>query len=327
MNEGILLSIIIPYYNIPLSQLEQCIRSMDFIRSITNYEVWIIDDGSKEDVVLEWAEGLNDAHIHVARQENMGPGGARNTGIEQARGEYITFVDADDYLLPEQYRLILRQLLEARPDILCHGAPSPWSGTAIRYMQAFDICPSCCSYIIHRDTLANLRFTPHIYHEDEEFCTKLHLSEARLLCVANNGYFYRFRPDSITHNKDPKALRKRYNDFVAVIRNLQKEVLLPSYRHALNRRIDIMAMCFVVTLMRDTDGRSMTEDCLSTLRGTGLYPLPSGWHGWRYFLVRISTHSLPLVLLITPMVKYIMEMRNKRNDTRSFVAHTNVQEK
>ena len=92
------LSIIIPCYDIKLSELSKCIDSLEFIAQLMTYEIWIIDDGSHEDVVCEWVKNLNKENIHAIRQENMGPGGARNTGIDHCTGKYLTFIDADDYI-------------------------------------------------------------------------------------------------------------------------------------------------------------------------------------------------------------------------------------
>ena len=202
------LSIIIPCYDIKLSELSKCIDSLEFIAQLMTYEIWIIDDGSHEDVVCEWVKNLNKENIHAIRQENMGPGGARNTGIDHCTGKYLTFIDADDYIFYGPYVQILKTLLEKEPDILCHGAKRLFEGPATMFMIKYDIIPSCCSYIIRRETLGDMRFSPHIYHEDEEFCTRLFLKRAHLVTSIEQAYFYRYRPDSITHKQDQKHLQK-----------------------------------------------------------------------------------------------------------------------
>lgn len=313
------LSVIIPAYNIEPHILQRCVDSMQFISELMPYEIWIVDDGSQEDYIVQWVEGLQQAHIHAIRQSNMGPGGARNTGIEHAQGRYLTFVDADDYLLYGTYYTILKHLLEKQPDILCHGSMVRYEGPAVKFMMERDICPSCCSYIIRRETLGTLRFTPHIYHEDEQFCTLLHLRRAHLLTVPENGYFYRYRPESITHN--PELIHKRFQDFLTVLQNLQQTPIAPTYRPALERRLDIMAMCYLVTLMRDTNGRKQTLDSLRSLRAINLYPLPRKWHGIRYFLLRIATIHPWLVVCITPLAKQLILIHNSEDRSRSFIAH------
>lgn len=103
------LSIIIPIYNTPVSALERCFASILELRDI-GFEVLLIDDGSGEETAKfcrEYADG-HPEFIHF-RKENGGVSSARNMGLSHAKGAYITFVDADDCLLPgvftpEQFR-------------------------------------------------------------------------------------------------------------------------------------------------------------------------------------------------------------------------------
>jgi len=101
------ISIIVPVYN----AIEHVAESLSSIQSQTfkDWECICVDDGSSDespDIVERFV--ANDARFRLIRQENLGPGGARNTGLDAARGEYFTFVDADDLLHPE----ILERLLD-----------------------------------------------------------------------------------------------------------------------------------------------------------------------------------------------------------------------
>ena len=92
-----ILSIIIPVFNSE-EHLQQCIDSV-INQSFRDYELIIIDDGSQDDSGLicnKYAE--KDCRIKVIHQKNQGVSSARNVGIESASGEWITFVDSDDYL-------------------------------------------------------------------------------------------------------------------------------------------------------------------------------------------------------------------------------------
>jgi len=315
------LSIIIPCYNIELSQLSKCVDSLDFISQLMTYEIWIVDDGSTNDEICEWVDGLKKSNIHAIRQENMGPGGARNAGIDHSSGEYITFIDADDYLFYGPYVEILKTLLEKHPDILCHGSNIIYEGPATEFMIYHDIIPSCCSYIIRRQTLGNLRFTPYIYHEDEEFCSRLFLKRAHLLTSIEQAYFYRYRPDSITHKQEKKHIEKRFSDYITVIRHLQSEKISMPHALALRRRVDIMAMCYIITLMSDSRSRTFTLSSLRQLKETGLYPLPlKRWYGKRYLLVQLTTFHPYLVYLLSPLVRLILKLKKDNSQGRSFVA-------
>lgn len=93
-------SIIVPCYNVA-HYVEPCIRSVLAQATTRTFEVICIDDGSKDDTgaILD-ALAAGNASIHVIHQENKGLSGARNTGIEAARGKLLMFVDGDDMMLP-----------------------------------------------------------------------------------------------------------------------------------------------------------------------------------------------------------------------------------
>lgn len=99
---NVLLSIITPVYNVE-SFLDRCVRSI-LSQSYNNIELILIDDGStdKSSLICDaWAK--KDKRVIVIHKENGGVSSARNKGLEIARGEYITFVDSDDFLAHDAY--------------------------------------------------------------------------------------------------------------------------------------------------------------------------------------------------------------------------------
>ena len=111
-NGGPFVSIIVPAYNAERF-LERALRSA-LEQTYGHFEILVIDDGST-DRTGEIARGILDKRIRVLRQPNQGQGPARNRGIRESRGTYITFLDADDfYLSPKDARE--DAWLEARPD-------------------------------------------------------------------------------------------------------------------------------------------------------------------------------------------------------------------
>lgn len=107
MNTKDIISFIIPAYNCE-NCLERCVNS---IRKVSDYietalEIVIVDDGSTDGTPQE-SDRLGDIVIH---QKNAGVSAARNTGIEKASGEYIVFVDSDDYINPELLAELLIEL-------------------------------------------------------------------------------------------------------------------------------------------------------------------------------------------------------------------------
>lgn len=112
---AILLSIIIPVYNIE-NYLERCVESI-LNQNIDNYEILLINDGSldKSDRICDDLEKKYN-NIKTIHKENAGVNTARNQGLDFAKGEYITFIDGDDYIEPDTFKYNLR-VLKQNPDI------------------------------------------------------------------------------------------------------------------------------------------------------------------------------------------------------------------
>lgn len=111
-----LISIIIPVYNVS-NYLVQCLESV-LNQTYTNLQVICIDDGSTDgsgDICDAYAK--QDSRLQVIHQKNAGAGAARNAGLLAADGEYIGFVDSDDYVAEDMYRLLLDALINTGSDI------------------------------------------------------------------------------------------------------------------------------------------------------------------------------------------------------------------
>ena len=90
-------SVIIPAYN-AMNYLPQTLKSV-LQQTFTDFEILIINDGSSDDIV-EWSSQISDSRVKLISQINQGVSAARNTGIRNAQGEYIAFIDADDLWEP-----------------------------------------------------------------------------------------------------------------------------------------------------------------------------------------------------------------------------------
>lgn len=102
-----LVSVIIPIYNIPVQYIEECVQSI-LRQTYDCFELLLVDDGSA-DVCREYCSHLpnKDSRIHVILQENQGVSVARNTGLKNAKGEFIAFIDADDYIEKDYFEYLL----------------------------------------------------------------------------------------------------------------------------------------------------------------------------------------------------------------------------
>jgi len=106
-NESPLVSIVVPIYNAE-STLETCLNSILAQTTTSDYEVILIDDGSKDGSATICNEFVskNSDKIRYIRQENSGPATARNKGIDNSKGKYIGFVDADDTIAPNMIEVM-----------------------------------------------------------------------------------------------------------------------------------------------------------------------------------------------------------------------------
>lgn len=114
------ISVIIPVYNVE-AYLEKCLQSV-LGQTFQNLEVILVDDGSadRSGVICDEYQ-KKDPRIHVVHQKNQGLGAARNTGLRYVSGEYISFVDSDDYLDPDAYRKLYAYMEKEACDICYFG--------------------------------------------------------------------------------------------------------------------------------------------------------------------------------------------------------------
>lgn len=109
-------SVVIPVYNIE-AHLEQCLDSVAG-QTLTDIEVICVDDGSLDDsptILARYA--AHDDRFQVFRQDNAGPGVARNTGLAQVTGQYVIFLDSDDWFEPDFLEQMVRQLQKTDADM------------------------------------------------------------------------------------------------------------------------------------------------------------------------------------------------------------------
>jgi glycosyltransferase involved in cell wall biosynthesis len=112
------LSVIVPVYKVPYEYLRQCLDSLAKIE-LRDIEIIMVDDGSPDrcgEICDEYSD--RDRRFVAIHRENGGVSAARNEGLRAARGEWITFVDADDWVEPESIGKLVDMAFELKPDIL-----------------------------------------------------------------------------------------------------------------------------------------------------------------------------------------------------------------
>ena len=297
-----LISFILPYYDLPAAMLCECIDSILALSlSASQREIIVIDDGSKISP-MEELKKYGD-HIIYIRQKNLGLSEARNTGIQMARGEYLQFVDSDDLLIQSPYEHCIDLARQKHPDIIVFDFTTTGStvGTytdmqamsGSEYMRHHNIKGTACGYLFQRTTLSDLRFTPGIFNEDEEF-TPLLLLRADTICVTNaQAYYYRQRENSIITNPDIRHKLKKLADTRAIISrlNIQADRLPTDERTALQRRVAQLTMDYLYHVIRQTHSRHYLDRKIESLRREGLFPLPDRHYTQKYTWFRRLSNS------------------------------------
>jgi len=126
-----LITVIVPAYNASATIEQALISVLD--QSIGPLDVIIVDDGSTDDTVTLLEPYVRDSRCIVRTIDNAGPGGARNAGLAIADAEYVTFLDADDVMLPQACEHLIRVADHNASDIVCgphlrynwQGTPEP----------------------------------------------------------------------------------------------------------------------------------------------------------------------------------------------------------
>ena len=231
------LSIIIPVYNVEL-YLAQCLDSVLVDNNFTG-QVICVNDGSTDGslAILEQYAAKHD-NIEIITQANAGLSAARNTGLNAANGDYVFFMDSDDWVLPGSLNKIISHL--EGEDVMYFNAIKYYEDTAT-YGKEIDIpnlknkqgpeylasvydkprnmpIVCVCGGVYSRGFLLNnhLYNEPGIYHEDNYFTPQVLLAAETVTSINEYVYVYRIRGGSITANVRPKHI----NDLLFIARNL-----------------------------------------------------------------------------------------------------------
>lgn len=221
-----ILSIIIPAFKVE-KFIKHCLVSCISQRNVSHsdYEIIVVNDGSSDRSGLIATETLNNIpNTKVIHQGNQGLSGARNTGIEAAKGEYLWFVDSDDWISEDALEKIFKSIEENNePDVIMVRAQSEdpagistlrhndWSkktnletGCNVFLSKDWIIC---AQFFIVKKTLLdnnNIRFMKGVFHEDNEYTPRM-LYFAKSVVRINDILYHSFvNSESITHTANPK---------------------------------------------------------------------------------------------------------------------------
>lgn len=214
-----LISIIVPVYNVEL-YLEKCIKSI-LSQSYQKIELILVDDGSvdKSGMLCD-RYAAEDGRIIVIHKENGGLSSARNAGLDRAKGDFVGFVDSDDYVTEDFCETLLQAIIKENADMaVCNYLRVDENYNIIRenndYLPITDACINAdqymerycgqfgwfyviaCNKLYKKELFTELRYPEGKQHEDAFVIHRLVYLCDRIACVQKPLYYYVRRKGSI----------------------------------------------------------------------------------------------------------------------------------
>lgn len=218
-----LVSVIVPVYGTE-AYLDRCVASITN-QTYRNLEIILVDDGSTDhcpEMCDSWADV--DGRIKVIHKINGGLSSARNVGIDSANGDYLYFLDSDDWIVPDLVERVMELFLIHKPDIVtfdCNRINEKgeiYATTenikegmlskeeAVTELLKGNINNYACNKVYKKEVFFNVRFPEGRAWEDMATAYRLFLNAERIYCYPVALYFYYTRTDSISRNINEKAL-------------------------------------------------------------------------------------------------------------------------
>lgn len=318
------ISIIVPVYNVE-EYLERCISSIvTQAVSTSEYELIVVNDGST-DGSRHILEKFYKKHpfITIVDKENGGLSSARNEGLKYATGEYIFFVDSDDWIANNTLAFLLQWCTDYPVDILVfcsceiddegrtnllnsNLSPNDKVLNAEDYLCDYTARSSAWSSLFSRKMLedSEIRFKDGFISEDDDFIVRTFSKAKQIVCNDKLILYYYQRADSISKEKSLKT--KIISDKLIMLRELDVYINTFSGKmlEGLQRKIDFLAVDLIRLLMRKGHSADTINNALNELKEIGYYPLKAKKYGMKYELFRIVFSSPKMIKIGKFLGKY-----------------------
>lgn len=220
------ISVVVPVYNVECF-LAQCLNSL-MCQTYKNLEIIIVDDESVDNSAYVYNKYANvDKRIKIIKQKNAGVSAARNAGLRAATGDYVHFIDSDDYISLDYYEKMMSLANLYNPDILAGGVVSQNGNlyniqykfclaltTLVEKFSVTNALSNCVvwRYLFKRDFLLcnNLWFEVGRIFEDILFMPNAVLLADSIITVPDANYFYVFNENSLLNKRYSPNHQKQY---------------------------------------------------------------------------------------------------------------------
>ena len=247
-------SVVIPAYNVA-DYLEKCVSSV-VSQSCEDWEAILVDDGSTDGATGALCDALaarRSEKIRVIHQSNGGLGAARNTGLEAARGDYLVFLDSDDYIAPDMLQCLARRIDKTHCDIYSFGFFVDQDGaisaphlddlpvgkpfTLQEYPRLLLATPNAWNRVYRRDFFleSGVRYPGRVWFEDIRTTMKLFALAQSVEAIDKALYYYVVRRGSITRSASADRNREILEAFDDLIDFYRRKDLYAQYENELCR--------------------------------------------------------------------------------------------
>ena len=263
-----MISFIIPSYN-SASTVKRTIESILNQNANIRYEIIVVDDGSSDNTeeVLKCYD--NDERVKYYKKENSGVADTRNYGVLKAEGDYIIFVDSDDYISEnllkdiEPYLMQNIELIKWNPIFVDENKneilkPSSVAFEKVTGEQGFNILfgrdnliDCLWNYAIKKELM--MKFPSGTYHEDFATMPLIILNAKSFVSIDKREYYYVQSNNSIMRNKDDKKIRKKLEDKLNHFDNLIKRTNELNIQKQTKENFAIYATNSLLAVVKDLD--------------------------------------------------------------------------
>ena len=301
------LSILIPAYNVE-RWLPRCLNSI-LSQVEDDIEIVIVDDGSTDTTLQcanEFAEKWND--IRVFSKHNEGVGAARNYLLDKACGEFIWFVDSDDYIAEGALRHIFSEL-NSTIDLLSvsynGGVFTPFEGSATEYIQKGYINGYLWTKIIRRSVIedAHIRFDPQRYsQEDWFFLMQVYPLLENIKQITLQAYVYcDDNENSVMREAHAEHTRRNVADSRETMCNFKRFIDShrdQSYSRAYEQWMNFSAAGYLYSLFPIDYTMEEIKNDIKIFREKGVYPVGKTGRRKADLFLRLANHEKIYLLLI-----------------------------
>lgn len=330
-NTSILISFIVPVFNLE-KYLIYCLDSL-LAQGLneTNYEILLINDGSTDNslsICLEYTNKYK--NIHVINQINQGVSVARNKGIEFAQGNYIAFIDGDDYLSPNSISFLFHSikdinkydLIKYRYNITNNYNSTEskkngniiFKGSAYNYLHNNKLERSSVVFIYKKDFIYknDIRFKQYLYAEDFLFVSTVFIKNPTIIATDLPIYQYVIRNNSACTTKSLEHVRKSFEDHLHVNSQIVKfinetclktndSLTYDAFKSTLNESLFDM---FTRELLCNYPYRKHKK-MMEILKELGLLPMQSFGKSNFHKLAKISINILAYIPILYPIISFL----------------------